>query len=179
VIGTVVRDERRQCEGKVRKKAECHNCEGEIRDDVIGAEGEDDESGEEQEYGYEKKERQYIDKPRDPEPACTSCKVFPNMGTDVGCVVPLNHLEIPAGPLLQECSHERACETEYEAEEPDRVYKYHRCRRSEGSLDGWTSGTTGGGIRKLLGYLCEEGLGGDVGILLQILVADSDKTSHC
>ena len=40
------------------------------------------------------------------------------------------------------------------------------------------SGTGGIGTGKLLGYLCEEGLRDDVGILLQARVADSDKSGH-
>jgi hypothetical protein len=31
---------------------------------------------------------------------------------------------------------------------------------------------------KLLGYLCEDGLGGDVGILLQGRIAEGDESSH-
>ena len=34
------------------------------------------------------------------------------------------------------------------------------------------------GIRKLLGYLCEEEVGGEIGILLQGRVADGDEGSH-
>ena len=34
------------------------------------------------------------------------------------------------------------------------------------------------GTGKLLGYLCEEGLGDDVGILLQARVAEGDKSGH-
>ncbi len=52
-------------------------------------------------------------------------QTFSDMSTDVGCVMPLNHLEVPASlsacPSLQKCSHKRARETEHEAEEPDRA----------------------------------------------------------
>ena len=41
------------------------------------------------------------------------------------------------------------------------------------------TGIVGIGIRKLLGYLCEEEVGGDIGILLQGRVTDRDKGGHC
>ena len=99
----------------------------------------------------------------------------------MGCVSPLNHLEVSAGPLLHKRGNKRACESEREAEEPDRVDEYYRRGRGEGKLGGWAqSGSTAticGRIGKLLGYLCEEGLDGK-GILLQVRVADSNKSSH-
>ena len=51
--------------------------------------------------------------------ARASGKILSDVGTDMGCVISLNDLEVPAGPLLQKRSHERAGETEHEAEEPD------------------------------------------------------------
>ena len=87
------------------------------------------------------------------------------MGADVRGVISLNYLEVSAGPLLHERGHERACETEHEAEEPDRVDEYHGSGGGEGSRR--ARGETGAiGMGKLLGYLCEDGLGSDVGILL-------------
>jgi hypothetical protein len=50
------------------------------------------------------------------------------------CMCPLNHLEVPAGPLLHKRGDKRACESEHEVEEPDRVDKYYRRGIDEGSL---------------------------------------------
>jgi len=52
-----MKDERHQSEGNIRDEADSDDCEGNIGDNVIGEEGKDDKSGEEQEHGYEKKER--------------------------------------------------------------------------------------------------------------------------
>ena len=103
------------------------------------------------------------------------------MGAHMGCMCPLNHLEVPAGPLLHKRGNKRACESEREAEEPDRVDEYYRRGRDEGKLgrcaESGSAATIGGRIGKLLGYLGEDGLDGK-GILLQVRVADSNEGSH-
>ena len=144
---------------------------------MIGTEGKNDESGEEQEDGYKNKGRKQFDEPEDAKIFCASGKVSSEIGVDMRCVISFNYLKVPAGPLLHECSHECACETEYEAEEPDRVDEYHRSGGGEGS--GWTGGGTGTvGVGKLFGYLGEEELGGDIGILLQGRVADGNESCY-
>ena len=103
------------------------------------------------------------------------------MGTNMRWVTSFNYVEVSAGPLLQKRSQNGTYETEHKAEEPDRVDKYHRSGGGEGELDRRSYGVTGIvsiGIGKLLGYLCEEEVGGEVGILLQGRVADGDKGSH-
>ena len=67
---------------------------------MIGEEGKNDESGEEQEDGYDKKGGQEFDKPEDAEPACALVKVLSNMSTDMRWVILSNHLEVSASPLL-------------------------------------------------------------------------------
>jgi hypothetical protein len=103
------------------------------------------------------------------------------MGSHVRWVVPSNCIEIPAGPLLQKYGQERAHEAEHEANEPDRVDKYYGSRRDEGTTDRCVQKSTGitvSCVRELLGYLCEERLSDDVGILLQALIADGNKSGH-
>jgi len=46
-----MKDERHQSESNIREEAESDDCKGDIGDNVIGGEGKDDESGEEQEHG--------------------------------------------------------------------------------------------------------------------------------
>ena len=138
-------------------------------------EGKTNKSGKEQEDRYEKKRRQELGKPDDAEPVCASEKVLSDVGADMGCVISLNHLVVPARPLLQKCSHKRASETEHEAEEPDGVDKYRQSGGGEGTLGRRTrEGNRVVGIGELLGYLCKEGLGDGVRILLQSRVADSN-----
>ena len=103
------------------------------------------------------------------------------MGTNMRWVISFNYLEVSAGPLLQKRSQKGTYETEHKAEEPDRVDKYHRSGGREGRLDRRTRGVTGMvciGIGKLLGYLCEEELCGEVEILTQGRITDGDKGSH-
>lgn len=103
------------------------------------------------------------------------------MGAHMRCVIPSNCLEIPASPLLQDYGQERAHEAENEAEEPDRVDKYCRCRGDKRITEGYIQksiGVAASRVGKLLGYLCKEGLSDYVGILLQALVADGNESSH-
>ena len=98
-----------------------------------------------------------------------------------GRVFALNYLEISASPLLQKCGHEHACETEHETKELDCVDEYHRRGRGERTFDRRIRGVNsniGIGARKLLGYMCEEGMGGDVGILPQGRIAEGNEGSH-
>ena len=139
---------------------------------MIGLEGKTDESSEEQEDRYEKKRRQELGKPDDAELVCASKKVLSDVGADMRCVISLNNLEVPARPLLQKCSHKCTTETEHEAEEPDGVDKYCQSRGRERTLGKRNrDGNRMVGIGELLGYLCEERLGDDVGILVQSWVA--------
>jgi hypothetical protein len=119
--------------------------------------------------------------PKEAELACALVKVLSNMSTNMRWVISSNYLEVSAGPLLQKCRHKGTGETEHETEEPDRVDEYHRSGGGEGTLGRQTCGGNGAisiGTGELLGYLCEEGLCDDVGILLQARVADGDKSSH-
>ena len=96
-------------------------------------------------------------------------------------VFSLNYEKVSASPMLQKCGHERTRETEHEAEEPDCVDKYHRYGRDKVTLDRRARSATGvtyGGVRKLLRYLCEEELSADVGILLQVRIAEGNESSH-
>jgi hypothetical protein len=85
-------------------------------------------------------------------------------------MIPLSKLKISASPLLQKGSHEGACETQHEAEKPNRVHEYGRSRGFEriSVLDGWTCGRCSRiwSPRKLLRYLRKEGLGNSIGVLL-------------
>jgi hypothetical protein len=67
---------------------------------VIAEESENDESGEEQKDGYDKKGRQQLYKSEEAEPACTLVKVLSDMGTDMRWVISSNYLEVSASPLL-------------------------------------------------------------------------------
>ena len=141
----------------------------------------DDKSCEEQEHGKEEKERQHLDESEDAEPTRASRKVLVYTGMVKGCIFALNYLEVSASPLLQKCGHERARETEHETEEPDRVDEYHRRGRGERTCNRRAcnlNSTVGIGVSKLLGYLCEEELGGDVGVLLQVRIAEGNESSH-
>ena len=97
-------------------------------------------------------------------------------------VFSLNYVEVSASPMLQKCGHERTRQREHETEEPGCVDKYRRYGRDKVALDGKASSATGvtySGVRKLLRYLCEEGLSGEVGILMQVRIAEGNKSSHC
>ena len=144
-------------------------------DSLIGLEGKTDKSDEEQEDRYKKKTRQELGQPDDAELICASEKVLSDVGADMRCMISLNYLEVPACPLLQKCSHQRAAETEHEAEEPGGVDKYRQSSGREWNLGtGTRDRNRMVGIGELLGYLCEERLGNNVGILLQSRVADGN-----
>ena len=144
-------------------------------DSLIGLEGKTDESDEEQEDRYKKKTRQELGKPDDAELICASEKVLSDVGADMWCVISPNYLNVPARPLLQKCSHKRATETEHEAEEPDGVDKYCQSGGREWTLGrGTRDRNRMVGIGELFGYLSEERLGDDVGILVQSRVADGN-----
>ena len=128
-----------------------------------------------------RRRRQRLDEPEDAESTRASGKVLVCTGMVKGCVFALNYLEVSTGPLLQKCGHERARETEHETEEPDCVDEYHRRGRGERTFDRRVRGlnsTVGMGVGKLLGYLCEKRLGGNVGILLQVRIAEGNESSH-
>ena len=176
-----MRDEGHYCEEKIREGEEYDDCESEIGDSLISKEGENDEPGEEQEDTDGKEGRQQIDDPDNDELAHASGKVFSGMGTKMRWPKSFNYLEVSASPLLQKRGQKGTDETEHKVEEPCSVDKYNRSGGGEGELDRRTWGVTGIvsiGVGKLLGYLCEEEVGGDVGILLQGRVADGDKGSH-
>ena len=104
------------------------------------------------------------------EPVRAACKVLSDVCADMGWIIPLSKLTIPTSPLLQHSSHEGARKTQHEADKPDRVHEHGRSGGAEGILgiDGWACVTRSsiGGSRKLLGYLCKEGLGDGIGVLL-------------
>ena len=95
-----MQDEGYYGEGNVREEAESDNCEGGIGDSMIGKEGKNDKSGEEQEDGYDKKGWKQLDEAEDVEPARALVKVLSNMSTDMRWVILSNYLEVSAGPLL-------------------------------------------------------------------------------
>ena len=168
-------------EKKIPEGEASDDCESEIGNSLIGEKDENDEPGEEQEDRDGKKERQQIDDSENDGLAYALVKVLSDMGTNMRWVILFNYIEVSAGPSLQKRSQKGTHETEHEADEPDRVDKYHRSGGREGRLYRKTRGVTGMvsiGIRKLLGYLCEEELGSDVGILMQGRVTDGDKGGH-
>ena len=85
----------------------------------MGKEDKNHNSSEGQEGRQEKKGRKQLNIPKNTELVGDSGKVLSDVDTDMGCMIVLNDLDVPVGPLLQKCSHEHACETEDEAEEPD------------------------------------------------------------
>jgi hypothetical protein len=126
--------ERRQSERDERKSAESYDCEGDECDDVVAAECKYDESGKEEEDGDKKEGGQHFDERRDAEPIRPTRKVLSDVCADMGWMTPSSELKIPASPLLQEGSHEGACETQHEAEEPNRVHEHGRNGGFEGIL---------------------------------------------
>ena len=57
---------------------------------MIGTEGKNDESGEEQEDGYKNKGRKQFDEPEDAKIFCASGKVSSEIGVDMRCVISFN-----------------------------------------------------------------------------------------
>ena len=168
-------------EKKIPEGEASDDCESEIGNSLIGEKDENDEPGEEQEDRDGKKERQQIDDSENDGLAYALVKVLSDMGTNMRWVILFNYIEVSAGPSLQKRSQKGTHETEHEADEPDRVDKYHRSGGREGRLYRKTRGVTGMvsiGIRKLLGYLREEEVGGEVGVLMQGRVTDGDEGSH-
>ena len=126
--------ERRQSQDDVAKNTECYDGKGDICDNNIAAECKYNESGKEEEDGDEKEGRKCFDQLRDVEPVRAACKVLSDVCADMGWIIPLSKLAIPASPLLQHGSHEGAHETQHEADKPDRVHEHGGSGGTEGIL---------------------------------------------
>ncbi len=176
-----MRHNRQDSHVKSLNETDDHDCEDENCYNFISAKDEDDESGEEQDKGYKKKERKGFDESEYAELVRASEKILSNMGANMGGVVLSNNILRFDNVLLQKRAEECAYNDEDETEEPNRVDKYHRCRRDKCAMNGRAQNSTGivaGRIGELQGYLCKKGLGSDVGILLQARVTDSNKGCH-
>jgi len=101
VIGTFWNNERRYSDIIIDDVAVYDDWEGDVGDSVIGVEGKNDESSEEQEDGDEKKGSQLFDELEDAEPLCVSGEVLSDMCTDMKWVILSNHLEVSSGPLFE------------------------------------------------------------------------------
>jgi hypothetical protein len=119
---------------EVPKCADRYDHDGDVSDGVIATECKYDESGKEEQDRDEQEGRQRFHERRDPEPLCAARKILSDVRADVGWVIPLSKLKIPASPLLQKGCHEGACETQHEAEKPNRIHKHGRSGRVEGIL---------------------------------------------
>jgi hypothetical protein len=134
LIRAIMKYEGRQSKREVPKCAERNDRDGDKRDGVIATECKYDESGKEEEDRDEQEGRQCFDERRDMEPIRAAGKVLSDVCADMGWMIPLSKLKIPASPLLQKGSHEGACETQHEAEKPNRVHEHGRSGWVEGIL---------------------------------------------
>jgi len=166
LVRAVMKCERHHGKCDVPKTEERYDCEGDECDDVIDAECIYDESGKEEQDGDEQEGRQRFDKRRDPEPVSAERKILSDVCADMGWMIPLSKLKIPASPLLQKGSHESAGETQHEADNPNSVHEYGRSGRFEGIRIDECSCSRIWQSRKLLGYLGKEGLSNGIGVLL-------------
>lgn len=111
----------------MKESAERYQREGDKCDDIVSDECRYDGSGEE-EGGDNNESTKRFDERRDTEPVRVTRKVLSDVYADMGWMLPLNKLKIPASPLSQKSSHECASETQHKAKNPSRVHEHDRSR---------------------------------------------------